>query len=240
MPVFSESLEVRRPWADWVFLRQERDTGGGGGFVVHNPWGHSTQPQGDAARNRLEIGYRSSTGSTTWGQLVLHGPTGRVGLGTVAPQARLHVSGDIIVTGDIRLPQADLAEDFATSEVAEPGSVMVLDDDGGLTVSTQEYDHKVAGVVSGAGDYRAAIVLDHREEDQPTRRTRLAMVGKTYCKVDADRSPIAIGDLLTTSETLGHAMKAGDPSRAFGATLGKALRPLQEGVGLIPILATLQ
>lgn len=239
MPVFNELLEVRRPWADWVFLRQERDTGGGGGFVVHNPWGHSTQPQGDASRNRLEIGYRTSAGSTIWGQLVLHGPTGRVGLGTVAPQARLHVNGDIIVTGDIRLPQADLAEDFVATEVAEPGSVMVLDDDGGLIVSTAEYDHKVAGVVSGAGEYRAAIVLDHRE-DEGAGRLRLAMVGKTYCKVDADRAPIAIGDLLTTSATAGHAMKATDPSRSFGATLGKALRPLEEGTGLIPILATLQ
>ena len=31
-----------------------------------------------------------------------------------------------------------------------------------------------------------------------------------------------------------------DPSRAFGATLGKALQPLGAGVGLIPILVALQ
>ncbi|MDP8931613.1 MAG: hypothetical protein M3O70_24345, partial [Actinomycetota bacterium] len=82
-------------------------------------------------------------------------------------------------------------------------------------------------------------VLDHRE-DEEARRIRLAMVGKTYCKVDAQFAPIGIGDLLTTSETEGHAMKAGDVSRAFGATLGKALRPLPEGTGLIPILVALQ
>jgi hypothetical protein len=35
-------------------------------------------------------------------------------------------------------------------------------------------------------------------------------------------------------------MKATDPSRAFGATLGKALQPLGAGVGLIPILVALQ
>ena len=35
-------------------------------------------------------------------------------------------------------------------------------------------------------------------------------------------------------------MKATDPSRSFGATLGKALQPLGAGVGLIPILVALQ
>jgi hypothetical protein len=35
-------------------------------------------------------------------------------------------------------------------------------------------------------------------------------------------------------------MKASDPARAFGAVIGKALHPLQEGRGLIPILVSLQ
>jgi hypothetical protein len=42
-----------------------------------------------------------------------------------------------------------------------------------------------------------------------------------------------------TSPTPGHAMKARDPLKAFGAGLGKALRPLAEGQGLIPILVSL-
>ena len=36
------------------------------------------------------------------------------------------------------------------------------------------------------------------------------------------------------------AMKAADPARAFGAVIGKALRPMREGCGLIPILVSLQ
>ena len=35
-------------------------------------------------------------------------------------------------------------------------------------------------------------------------------------------------------------MKAADPARAFGAVIGKALRPLAAGRGLIPILVVLQ
>jgi hypothetical protein len=58
--------------------------------------------------------------------------------------------------------------------------------------------------------------------------------------VDARYGAIAVGDLLTTSPTVGHAMKAADPRRAFGAVLGKALRPMPSGRGLLPILIALQ
>jgi hypothetical protein len=35
-------------------------------------------------------------------------------------------------------------------------------------------------------------------------------------------------------------MKISDPLKAFGAVVGKALRPHKEGKGLIPILIALQ
>lgn len=56
---FEDSIEIKRPWSDWIFLRQQRDMDGNGGFHIHNPWGNSNQPQGDASRNRLEFGYRT-------------------------------------------------------------------------------------------------------------------------------------------------------------------------------------
>jgi hypothetical protein len=49
-----------------------------------------------------------------------------------------------------------------------------------------------------------------------------------------------VGDLLTTSPTPGHAMAARDHGRAFGAVFGKALAPLQSGIGLLPVLVALQ
>lgn len=60
------------------------------------------------------------------------------------------------------------------------------------------------------------------------------------CKVDADISPITIGDLLTTSPTKGHAQKVLDPSQAVGAIIGKALGSLKKGKGRIPVLVMLQ
>jgi hypothetical protein len=68
----------------------------------------------------------------------------------------------------------------------------------------------------------------------------LALVGKVYCKVDADPAPIGVGDLLTTSARAGFGMKATDSAQAFGAVIGKALKPLRAGQGMIPILVALQ
>lgn len=148
--------------------------------------------------------------------------------------------GDVEVTGDVRLTNADGAEEFdiAAAEAVEPGTVMVLGDEGVLYMSSQAYDKRVAGIVSGAGAYRPALVLDRQENR--LNRLPIALFGKVFCKVDAAYGTVAIGDLLTTSPTPGHAMKAGDPLSAFGAVIGKALRPLGGGQGLIPVLVSLQ
>ena len=66
-------------------------------------------------------------------------------------------------------------------------------------------------------------------------------MGKTACGADATSVAINVGDLLTTSATDGHAMRASDATKALGATIGKALRPLARGKKeLVPILVTLQ
>lgn len=153
---------------------------------------------------------------------------------------RLRTRGDLIVDGDIQLAGADYAEDFDTDDAAGavPGAVMVLGDTGGIRVSDTAYDRRVAGVISGAGGYRPAIILDRRKTH--AGRRPLALMGKVWCQVDAREAAVAVGDLLTTSTTPGHAMKAGDAARAFGAVIGKALQPLAAGCGLVPILVALQ
>jgi hypothetical protein len=148
--------------------------------------------------------------------------------------------GNVIVTGDITLANADCAEDFdiAGGSSTEPGTVMVLEDESKLRESFLPYDKRVAGVISGAGDYKPALILD--KQQSRTDRKPIALVGKTFCKVDAQFGAIEVGDLLTTSPTAGHAMRTDDPLQAFGAVIGKALRPLRSGQGLIPILIALQ
>ena len=150
------------------------------------------------------------------------------------------VTGSITVTGDVILTGADCAEEFDTAEAAEiePGTVMVLDQGGALRQCQQAYDKRVAGVISGAGVYRPGLILDRHQSQG--HRVPVALVGKVYCKVDAQYAAIEVGDLLTTSPTLGHAMKADDPLKAFGSVMGKALHSLRDGQGLIPILIALQ
>jgi hypothetical protein len=144
------------------------------------------------------------------------------------------VSGDVILSG------ADCAEEFdiAAGVEIDCGTVMVLMENGSLQPSREAYDKKVAGVISGAGDYRPGLILDRHHSSKA--RLPVALVGKVYCKADAQFGPIEVGDLLTTSPTPGHAMKASDPLKAFGSVIGKALRPLEVGQAQIPILVALQ
>jgi hypothetical protein len=181
----------------------------------------------DAANSLLDLG-PSLGGAGNEADLRIFGDDGEV---------KIHLDGG---SGDIRLTGADCAEQFDTeeSQELEPGSVMTIGEGGRLRPCFEAYDRRVAGVVSGAGSYSSGIVLDSRPGQG--RRAPLALTGKAYCRVDAGHSPVEVGDLLTTSATVGHAMKATDPSRAFGATVGKALQPLGTGVGLIPILVALQ
>jgi hypothetical protein len=155
-------------------------------------------------------------------------------------EGNVHVTGNLSTDGDIALQNADCAEDFtiASSDLVEPGTVMIVDEDETLSPSIEEYDKRVAGVISGAGRYKPGLVLDRRGSS--LLRQPLALLGKVYCKVDATFGAIEVGDLLTTSRCPGHAMKASDASRAFGAVIGKSLRRLDSGRGLVPILIALQ
>lgn len=150
--------------------------------------------------------------------------------------------GNIEVTvGDIRLRGADCAEDFDARDIesVEPGTVMVATEGGRLQQSFRAYDKRVIGVVSGAGNYQPGIVLGQQNEPS-VNRLPIALMGRVYCKVDADQAAIEVGDLLTTSPTQGHAMKVLDPIKAFGTVIGKALGALDAGKGLIPVLVALQ
>jgi hypothetical protein len=167
----------------------------------------------------------------------LDGGLGKMVLNDINGQERILLDGE---TCDITLSGADCAEEFDVTENEDinPGTVLVINDDGKLSPSEKPYDKRVAGVVSGGEGYHPGIILD--KNPNQNKRLPLALTGKTYCRVDAQHAPIELGDLLTTSSTPGHAMKACDPLRAFGSVIGKALRSHKENSGMIPILVALQ
>lgn len=167
------------------------------------------------------------------------------GEGTVTAMLAIHnAGGDMTIAldgdaGDIRLAGADCAELFEvdTSCVVDPGTVLVVEGDSLLRPCNAAYDRRVAGIVSGAGGLRPGVMLGSTSAG--SNRAPVALIGKTYCKVDAQYGAIELGDLLTTSATMGHAMKAVDPGLAYGAMIGKALGSLFSGQGLVPILVSL-
>jgi hypothetical protein len=228
-----------------VYGHSESTTGGAG--VMGEALG-----AGVIGKSQTWMGVYGETTSTTggagvWGEHKAGG-TGVVGvcqdgIGVFGKGGRLAglFEGDVEVTGDIRLKNADCAEDFdiAGFQRVEPGTVMVIDSEGALRECDYAYDKRVAGVISGAGKYKPGIVLD-KQESSSNNRMPIALMGKVYCKVDAQYGAIEMGDLLTTSPTPGHAMKTDNPFKAFGSVIGKALQSLEEGQGLIPILIALQ
>jgi hypothetical protein len=141
---------------------------------------------------------------------------------------------------------ADLAEPFVVAAArdaqAEPGTVVVIDAarPGDMKVSEQAYDTRVAGVISGANDLSPGMIMQaqgagYTEGDHP-----VALTGRVWTKVDASFGIVKPGDLLTTSPTPGHAMRADDAARRPGAVIGKAMTSLQGGRGLVLVLVSLQ
>ena len=110
---------------------------------------------------------------------------------------------------------------------------------GQLRIADKAYDRTVAGCVSGAGGISPGLVM--RQEGVSAQGSfPVALSGRVYCWADASYGPIRPGDLLTTSDTPGHAMKASDQQRTFGAVIGKAMSSLDSGRGLVLVLVTLQ
>jgi len=103
-------------------------------------------------------------------------------------------------------------------------------------------DHKVIGVVAG---------ISFPEPDTPDTRVEdpgfigdggelfvVTLGAFAYCKVDATKASIQVGDLLTSSATPGHAQKAMEPK--IGSIIGKALEPLEKGTGSIAVFVNIQ
>ena len=135
----------------------------------------------------------------------------------------------------------DLAEPFPMKEVqAEKGSVVVIDEEhpGQLKLSTEAYDTRVAGILSGGNGVNTGIAL--HQEGIMDGGQNVALSGRVYVQADATFGAIKPGDLLTTSDTPGHAMKVSDHAKAQGAILGKAMSPLKQGKGMVLVLVTLQ
>ncbi|MGQ0626922.1 MAG: hypothetical protein ACT4PL_02340 [Phycisphaerales bacterium] len=208
---------------------------GGPVIVLQDTGGNSTQSG--------YVGFWNGSGTET----------GWMGYGTPgSPHMTMinaRAGGDIFITPAagraVKMPVleitgADLAEKFPASETLEPGMLAAIDtkNPGKLCVARGSYNPCVAGVVSGANNFSVGAVLGNLpgHEDAPA----IALSGRVYVHCDAGSGAIEPGDMLTTSDTPGHAMKASDRDRAHGAVIGKAMGRLESGRGLVLVLVNLQ
>jgi hypothetical protein len=139
---------------------------------------------------------------------------------------------------------SDLSEQFSVNGDAspEPGMVVCIDpaNPGDLVVSTRAYDRTVAGIISGAGGVNTGMLMGQRGSIADGAHA-VALTGRVYVMCDAANGAVVPGDLLTTADVPGHAMKVTDHTRAQGAIIGKAMTRLEAGErGLVLVLVSLQ
>jgi hypothetical protein len=184
----------------------------------------------------------SESGTTDGSQITLYNTAGT---------SVIELDGDYGGTGSGRITTselqitggADIAEPFMVNDIEEiePGTVLSIDptNPGQLKIATKAYDRCVAGIVSGAGSVKPGLVLRQKDTEADGKHL-VALTGRVYCLVDASAGAIEAGDLLTSSNTPGYAMKVTDQNKAFGAIIGKAMSKLEKGKGLVLVLVSLQ
>jgi hypothetical protein len=170
----------------------------------------------------------------------------RNGSGTATITIDADYAGDgRIITQELQITGgSDLSENFdlaPTDLLVEPGMILSIDPQrpGQLALSTEPYDHKVAGIISGADGVKPGLIMG-QEGTIADGAYPVAITGRVYCLADATEHAIEPGDLLTTSAVPGHAMKVTDHTRAWGAIIGKAMTALDSGQGKVLVLVSLR
>ena len=166
-------------------------------------------------------------------------PGGPQGTSRFTVHGSAHFNGT--VTGsNIKAHYQDVAEWVPSTTDLAPGTVVILNRgrNNEVMASASSYDTTVAGVVSAQPGLSLGIEGEGKEQ--------IATTGRVKVRVDARLKPIAVGDLLVTSDTPGTAMRSepmsinGRPFHQPGTILGKALEPLEGGVGEILVLLSMQ
>jgi hypothetical protein len=150
-----------------------------------------------------------------------------------------------IITDELEIKGgSDLAELFEITGVSDrikPGMLVSLDrmEAGKLILTQSRYDTNIAGVISGANGIKPGILMG-QQGTIASGEELVTISGRTYITCNTTGGPIRIGDLLTSSNLPGEAMKAGKKRKARGAIIGKAMSNLENGEGYVLVLVNLQ
>jgi hypothetical protein len=225
---------------------------------------------GIGAANSVGMYATSSTGAAAWfdtsvptgsyGTYILHG--GMLVGTTVAGSNLVTIRGPLVVqSGCTGCFLTGIMKNTGASAV-HPGEVVSMSGEatgemvgdspvGGAEAASTAYSTGVVGVVAqrwipadpnAAADSKAGTgYVEEATTIKPGEYMTVVSSGAyKSIKVDASNGPIHAGDLLTTSNTAGVAMKVTNKMDAFGAVIGKAMGDLESGTGEIPVLITLK
>jgi hypothetical protein len=154
--------------------------------------------------------------------------------------------GDVRADGTFASPAADFAELLPSDGVdadLEPGDVVALSPEAGkVQRAGRPNDPLVVGVYSTKPAFLGGAP-ESEEVAEANPPLPVALVGRVPVKVTTENGVIRIGDLLTSSSTPGHAMRArpigelgGRPVYEQGTLLGKAMENFDGDTGRIQLL----
>ena len=155
--------------------------------------------------------------------------------------ARIDRTGRGYFNGGTASSGADVAESFeivGDPATYAPGDVLVISTsaDRRLERSSEARSSLVVGVYAT----RPGVLLGDTGLEPDGTRVPLGVVGVLPTKVCDENGPIKRGDLLVTSATPGHAMRAG-AAPTVGTVLGKALQDFGgPGAGVIEVLVNVK
>ena len=120
---------------------------------------------------------------------------------------------------------ADLAEKYESDATYECGTVVVYGGEKEITVTDQENDHRVAGVISTDPAYMMNSEADGQY---------VALRGRVPCKVIG---PVKKGDVLITSNRPGFAMASDQPHAVSASCMvGKSLQDFDGTEGVVEVV----
>jgi len=188
---------------------------------------------GNAQANITSVGILTSlsvTGNVTGGTL-------SVGTGTITVGNIVNSNGNAI--GNIGTSSnyfntvfaqagaalyADLAENYLADAEYAPGTVLSFGGTAELTVSTQDRDPLIAGVVSTNPAYNMNSGLTGKFV------TTLALIGRVPCLVEG---PVSVGSMMVSA---GNGRAKAEKNPAMGTVIGKAINSFDGDFGTVEIL----
>lgn len=157
----------------------------------------------------------------------------------VGPVARIDNAGVGYFNGGTLVGGADVAEFVPThGDVPQPSDVVEIDPDRPkhFRLSREANSTRVAGVIST----KPGVTLNADSgATADVSGPALALVGRVPVKVTDENGPIRAGDLLVTSSTPGHAMRAPDSPKP-GTVIGKSMERHTKGSGTVEVLVMLR